>query len=77
MNSLENLRCIVTWGNSDHGVILTIGHVVYYYVQWSKLPWASRWIKELARVFYSSTHSVNSFFVLYTKLGASLQGKFG
>ena len=29
---------IVTRGNSDHGVIRTIGQVVYYGVQWCKLP---------------------------------------
>ena len=37
---------IVTRGNSDHGVIRTIGHVVYYCMQWSELLRVSRQTKE-------------------------------
>ena len=37
---------IVIRGNSDHGVIQTIGHVVYYCVQWSELPQGSRRTEE-------------------------------
>ena len=39
-------RIIVTQGNSDHRVIRTIGHVVYYWMQWSELPRVSRRTKE-------------------------------
>ena len=45
------ITCIVTRGNLDHGVIRTIGHVVYYCVQWSELPRASRRTEEACSCF--------------------------
>ena len=67
-------ECIVTWGNSDHWVIRTIGHV-HYCVQWTELPWVSRQTKEAYTSFYTSTR-LSSFFVPYVELGSWLQGKF-
>ena len=47
----EELPVIVTRGNSDHGVVRTIGHVVYYCTQWSELPRACRRTKEARKRF--------------------------
>ena len=67
---------IVTRGNSDHGVIWTIGHVVYYCLEWSELhlPRSGRQLEKLAHAFYMFTPSLSSFIV--PLIGAWLQGKF-
>ena len=44
---------IVTRGNSDHEVIRTIGHIVYYCVGWSEFPKQLDELKKLLRVFIS------------------------
>ena len=68
---------IVTQGNSDLGVIQTIGHVVYYCIEWSELYRASRPTKMVIRVLYTFSRSLSLVIVPYIKLSARLQGMFG